>query len=1108
MDQTATHGFSSYEDQKPASSQNVPIYYPQAVERGGVSTAFTQCHDDVGEENMDIDENTMSRCVNTSMTRNIERYDKTMAEFSSFLETYCHQVVSDEDNNYNIVDQHGNKKWNVPPQSIDRFYSIVEKMRLNKTGNGFSARQNGIARFFIDFDIVLKTEQQISKSPALITTLVKEIASDIIADSIKSEGEDLKFHALVMSRDSTSHSPENGGFKDGIHMYIDLAAPQNFRKFLTSKMIGSNKYTKSDLFIDASENILNAGSIIDKMSASVLPMLLGACKKNGVGYSPFAVYELVHNGSRIRARVLEQAEYSQWNLAGMFSPMYCPRGVKMNEISPIPTIARDLEVSDANVLERLGDEDSESISIMNVNDPTAREIQSLLNLLGQPRADEYNSWSRVLLAIAHWGDRYKPIARAFSMRSQKYNAQNFEYHWNRATSAAKKYSNAGIGTLVKMAKQDDPAGYSSLMKELLHQKITHYIFEVIGFMDAKSAHLGDYQIADILHSAFPNKYIAVPKRSSTSKRSNNDGGEVTYYSLMLPENVEYRPGFAYKYTEVFSTAPIQLYISQKIPIILRAAKNFFQRKKDEVEATPSATHNRDVITFNIALSVIGRAYSACQNNGSKSSIMKQFSYIATNHQFEYELDVNPYVMGVFDGILEIGIEPKLIRGSCEHKVTRTSLAKFRTFNPDDKYIIEVTQWIIDFVPRNKFDKFMYLIMYLCQSLTGSQKSLCLLSIHGGGENAKSTIMFLMNLTLGIVTDKGYGYKMGIDYLTQTRTNSSAAQNELIPLKFARYTLFSEGGANQHFVENKLKTIMSGETISCRGNYGDEENIIPKSIFVYGSNPPPRMESDLGRGMRKYAYDHGTLRRVKTLRAECKFTLVPDPDKPNHRQANPRIIKEFIYDSNYQGAFLSLLSMTYAMFIMMHGEDIEKVISPNVEKETDDWRRSFDTIDAYINTLCIKNDGDECKLDDMINSYMVWHDKTYPPMSHDRDLIADAIVKSKLIKYIKMEEGKAVMLIGIRFLADSNEELKQGDSRFMQSNEFNFKDYREYTIPAGLNLPFQGKIKPTVDAKVFLKELAELYKVELAAYKLRPKPQSENPDEFLANWGSKSTKQQS
>jgi hypothetical protein len=1071
-------------DYKESKSEHADVSQEPITHEPPSTINMLQYRDDVDENALDIGEERFNVCVQSSVSRNIVRYNKTTSELDSFLKTYCSPAGRD-DENFNITDQHGKQNWMVPASCAERFYAIIEKLRVGKIPNGFSARQNGNARFFADFDIVLKSDRQISKNAALITSLVKEVATDILTNTIRVEGVNLTFIALATTRDTITHAPDKGGYKDGIHLYFDLTAIQPFRKHSINKMVESKKYTKDDLFLDVGEQILNTDSILDKLSASVMPMLLGATKSGGINYSPFALYELVYNGARIKARTLEPAEYASWNLAAMFNPMYYSHGAKVNEINPLPTIARDLEAAAVNLMDRLGEDECESISMMNVNDPTAREIQGLLELLGPSRYDQWDDWSKVLLAIGHWGDRYKPIARLFSMRSAKYSPSDFELRWNRAVAAAKKYSGAGIGTLVKMAKQDDPVGYKALTAGMLHQKITNHIYEVIGFMDVKTAHLGDYQIADIIHSAFPNKYIAVPRKNASGKKLTDDS-DVSYYSLMMQENAEYKPGLAYKYCEVFSTAPIQLYISIQMPKILRGVKNFFQKKRDEAAATPTPTQDRDVMNYSVALGIIGRAYSACQNHGSKGSIMRQFAFISTNHQFEAELDIAPYVMGIYDALLEVGPEPRVIRSACDYKVTRTSLAKYRPFDPNDKFIISVTQWIIDFVPRGKFDKFMYLLIYLCQAMSATTKELCILNLTGGGQNAKSTILFLMQMALGLVTENGYAYKMGIDYLTQVRTNSSAAQNELIPLEHARYTLLSEAGANQCFVENKLKTLLSGETIACRANYGSEKNIKPKSIFVYGSNPPVKMESDLGRGMKKYAYDHGTLRRVGILKAECKFTPNPDPEKPNQRKADPKILNVHIHNPDYQGAFLSLLTMTYSMFMMMHDETIMNVCSPNVAKETDEWRRSFDTIDSYINAYCVRSEKCECQLNDMVNSYIIWHDKIYAPATHDRDLIAQAFISSKMEKYIK-HRGNLYWVSGVRFIADSSEPLAPDEEQFVSGGDFDFKDYTDYKLPKGMQLPFHGKIPATDDARTFLLALAELHKSELVAYKQRAQP---------------------
>jgi hypothetical protein len=170
--------------------------------------------------------------------------------------------------------------------------------------------------------------------------------------------------------------------------------------------------------------------------------------------------------------------------------------------------------------------------------------------------------------------------------------------------------------------------------------------------------------------------------------------------------------------------------------------------------------------------------------------------------------------------------------------------------------------------------------------------------------------------------------------------------------------------------------------------------------------------------------------------------------------------------------------------MMHDAEMINVSAPNIAKETDEWRCSFDTIDAYINAYCVRNENAEVLLSDMVNSYIIWHDKTYAPVVHDRFMIAEAFHVSKLGDFIK-QRNNVNWVVGVRFVADITEQLGADEKRFMRSDEFDFKDYRDYKMPDGLKMPFHGKINPTADARTFLRELKALHQSELKAYRERP-----------------------
>jgi hypothetical protein len=1031
-----------------------------------------------------IPEAVVNKIIQEASQSDHDVYNKVRDGVDKYLESWARHVTDPDDNNYNIIDQHRRKKWALPPNALEQFYISVEKMRVQKIPNGFSVRQNVDGRMFADFDILLKDDKRISDSPELIAELVKSLSKGIVEELVKpTAGQTNTFHVLVTTRDYVTEASDRGGYKDGIHMYVDITLPQAFRKYVIKKLVDSGVFSTNGAFLDVSDRIKNEGSILDAASATVPPLMIGAYKPNGINYSVFAVYELTHiSDKQVKLRKMALGEYERWNIAARFSINYYAPGQTPNVIHPLPRIMDTLAEESTAVNNQPGflDDDVETLDITSVNDPTQRELVGQLSLLGPHRADQWVHWSRVLMSIAQWGNKYKEIARKFSRKSTKYSHKNFEYQWSRALAAARKYSDRCKGIIINMAREDDPDGQMKFYGSTIQGMLIAYVKEVIDAMGIKNAHLGDFQMAKIIHNAFPNKYIAIPKRAAGNKKMTDDS-DVSYYSLISRDSHEYRPGYAGKYMQIYSTAPIQIWISTRIPEIVKDMQKRYNKKRQEAEETKE--RNKDLPHCNAVISVLGKFYAASQSHGSKSAIMRQFAYLATDFQFEYQLDIYSTVMGVYDAILEIGPEPRIIRGANPYKITRTSLAKFRNFDPKDKKIQEVVSWFMGFILDDKFDKLLFILIFFSQSMTSNEKIVAILNLIGCGKNAKSTLMNLHYNTFGDVGTNGYAHKLTVDYLTQTRTNSSAAQSELMPLKYARTTTLSEPGAGQRIMENKLKTLLSGETMTSRGLYENEQNFSVNSSFILGSNNEVKMEGGF-RGTRKYAYDFGTLRRVIMCGAECFFTSNPDPKKPHQRKADPKIMQFYVKDPEYHGAYLSLLSIVYSLFMMQHEESIMNICSPNIARETDTWRRSFDTIDTFINSRCVKSPKYECNMTEVIDCYIAWHDGIYgPSFTHDRDQIMHAFLQSKLENFIK-PRGNAHWAIDIRTLQHDQDELTAGEERFMRSDEFDFKDYRDYKMPPGMQLPFLGKITPTTDPENFLQQLSDLHKAELAAYKLK------------------------
>src|SRR5690242_12938909 len=73
----------------------------------------------------------------------------------AFMVKNARHITADDDDHFNIVDQHTRKKWMLPPTLMPDFYALCDQMRRNNQSHGMSTRQRDVARMFLDFDFVL-----------------------------------------------------------------------------------------------------------------------------------------------------------------------------------------------------------------------------------------------------------------------------------------------------------------------------------------------------------------------------------------------------------------------------------------------------------------------------------------------------------------------------------------------------------------------------------------------------------------------------------------------------------------------------------------------------------------------------------------------------------------------------------------------------------------------------------------------------------------------------------------------------------------------------------------------------------------------------------------
>jgi phage/plasmid-associated DNA primase len=1022
-------------------------------------------HDDV---ELVLADSQVAHIAGSHMSAYMTRVNPKSAELNDFFIS-CGREVK-EGKEYNIIDQHLKNKWNVPPNAMPALIDIIEKFRLDGVAHGICQRQHGNARFFLDGDIKLLINKQVTTDHNLYNNLLRIIVPIIMKNTVCDNEKGItELYAHCEARSATTFDRDTACYKDGFHIRFSTMFSQAYRK-KTLELLKDGCDMRGMFFGD-SDSIKNLDDIIDMNSATVPVLYPGGTKPNGIPYKTVAVYRIqyAHSGNAVRMVMLSEEEVLQINIAMIFGPKYISRDDKKRTITPkvSPSFQHQLNKVDQACFDEMDSEESRDISIMHMNDPQARELSQLLQMLARTRSDDYKTWFKVLTTLARYGQKYKPLARMFSLQSQtKYDESKFEEQWEKCISTCSNYPGCCIGMLHKMARFDDPENYKLLTSSFITETICKSVFEVMSFMDKASASLGDYHIAEIIYTAFPSKYFAVPKRTTGGKRMADDS-DVSYYSMIMPGTPEYTKGAAYKYGELMSMAPLNLYISKKIPLILKQVQSYFRSKRD----APSA-EEQQIKKYAIALGIIGKVYGACMNHRSKGSIMRQFAYMVTNFQFERELDSATYAIGVYDAILETGVRPRLLQDVTEYKLSRYTMSHYILFDPQEKILVETMQIYLDFVIADEFDVLLFIMIFQCRALSRKQKKVLLLNLWGNGSNGKSTLIKFLYTALGKVQENGYAYHMDMDYLVKERTSSGGAQSELMPLENATYVTMSEPGENEHVIESKWKQLMSGESISARELYGTQRNFVPISVLILGSNNALRFK-DGGKNRRRYKYDYGMLRRLAVAKARKEFKSNPDPNNPLHVKANGKIITDIVPSPVYAGALLSIMSIMHALFIMIHKEDFDTVCSPNIEKQTEEHINNFDTIGKFISKNCVVGEKIRVKLSAMIDMYIAWHDREYASVQHSRERIREAFLSSKIEKKIAHEDGEH-WCNGIRAIA-IGEQPGDGETRYEKDDKYEFKAYEDFKMESGRMLPLNGEIKRTTDARDFLAQLDAVHK---------------------------------
>ncbi len=145
-------------------------------------------------------------------------------------------------------------------------------------------------------------------------------------------------------------------------------------------------------------------------------------------------------------------------------------------------------------------------------------------------------------------------------------------------------------------------------------------------------------------------------------------------------------------------------------------------------------------------------------------------------------------------------------------------------------------------------------------LTGETRLQQMWLFVGNGSNGKSTLVATIMKMMGTEYSQ-----QAAESVLLAKMNSGAASSELLRLKGVRCAMLTETGIGQSLHEERVKALVSADTITARGLYKEFEQFIPQAKFVLATNHLPVVRGS----------DQGIWRRLVVVPFLARFEVGTD-----------------------------------------------------------------------------------------------------------------------------------------------------------------------------------------------------------------------------------------
>jgi P4 family phage/plasmid primase-like protien len=556
--------------------------------------------------------------------------------------------------------------------------------------------------------------------------------------------------------------------------------------------------------------------------------------------------------------------------------------------------------------------------------------------LNSERADHYETWIRVGWCLHNLEPSQEmfDLWMDFSAKSPKATFNNMGqlrrdwFHGMRKDSDGPRLT---LRSLHKWARDDNREQYDLIINE-----------DILEYIIKKVKDNTHYHVAQLMEQMFQTTYVASIAQRST---------EWFQYDEILNMWKHLNQGIELKRKICFDVAKKVEHACERVHDQMK------QIKKDD-----------DAEKYLKKLEELHKLQAKLYNVGFLDQVMKMASIFFADEDFVKKLNINPYLVGFANGILELrykdsatskprclfrqGKPEDYVSFLCGRQEGEMDAISYRPYDPTDPKIPEIMSFFDKLFPQVELRD--YVLRLMSSTLEGSNPEQCYYIFTGRGSNGKSKLVELMRLTLG-----DYITSIQSTVLTRKRPDSGAANPDVIVAKNRRFIYMQEPDAKEPLNTSRMKQFSGEDMVEARGLFQDQEKFkIMGKLFMMCNDLPPI-----------YSMDNGTWRRIKVVPFISTFR---DADHADWKLKKPNIhLKDEFLDiklKEWRESFLSLLVHIYETQYLVNGLH---PIPAVVNQASDSYKESFDVFSKFCHERIRREDNNRVDFKDLRRIFQQW-----------------------------------------------------------------------------------------------------------------------------------------